>query len=161
MLAATTFCMIVILAGNNSIPSQIFQPLLGSTVSNSTKENKTVEEILASLKYRDKSTLTRQEKKILKQEFKNQLKIYTVAKLSGNKGDAGDAGLIILAIVAALGLLYLVAALSCSLSCNGSDGAAVAVVVLGTAAIVLGLVFVIKSINRKSRSKVETQAPLG
>lgn len=159
MLAASTFGMILVLAGNKSLPAQLLQPLAGSTVSISTAENKTAAEILASLKYRDKSTLTRSEKRILKQEFKNQLKIYAAAKLSGNKKASGDAGLIILAIVAALGLLYLVAALSCTLSCNGSDGAAVAVVLLGTAAIVLGLIFVIRSINRKSRRKPETLVP--
>jgi energy-coupling factor transporter transmembrane protein EcfT len=159
LLAASTFGMILVLAGNKNLPAQLFQPLVGSTVSISTSENKTAAEILESLKYRDKSTLTRPEKRVLKQEFKNQLKIYAAAKLSGNKKASGEAGLIILAIIAALGLLYLVAALSCTLSCNGSDGAAIAVVLLGTAAIVLGLVFVIRGINKRSRRKIETQAP--
>jgi hypothetical protein len=159
MLAASTFGMILVLAGNKNLPAQLFQPLVGSTVSISTTENKTAAEILESLKYRDKSTLTRPEKRILKQEFKNQLKIYAAAKLSGNKKASGEAGLIILAIIAALGLLFLVASLSCSLSCNGSDGAAIAVVLLGTAAIVLGLVFVIRGINKRSRRKIETLVP--
>lgn len=159
-LAATTFCMIMVFAGNSGVLQPLFQSSLASSVSVTTnKENKTAAEILASLKYRDKSTLTRQEKRILKQEFKTQLKIYTVAKLSGDKRASGEAGLIILAIVAALGLLYLVAALSCSLSCNGSEGAATVVAVLGVAAVIVGLVFVIRSINRKSNRKIETQTP--
>ena len=162
-LAAATFCMVMMLAGNNRISLTLFPSSFASNISVTTKnkEDKTAAEILASLKYRDKSTLTRQEKRILKQEFKNQLKIYTVAKLSGNKKGAGGAGLIILAIIAAVGLLYLVAALSCSLSCNGSEGAAAAVAILGVAAVIVGLVFVIRSINRKSNKKIETQAPGG
>jgi len=160
-LAASAFCMVMILAGNKNSSLTILPSSLANNVSVSTKEKESqpASEILASLKYRDKSTLTRSEKKILKQEFKKQLKNYAVAKLSGNKKEAGDAGLIILTVIAAVGLLYLVAALSCSLSCNGSDGAAVVVALLGTAAIILGVIFVVRKItNRTPKVKTETQS---
>ena len=126
-----------------------------AAASTTTAINPTAEEILASLKYRDKSTLTRQEKRILKAEFKNQLKVYAVAKLKGRKDDAGKAGLIILTIVAALGLLYLVAAIACNLSCNGSDAAALVVGILGTALIIWGDIAVVRRISRGPKKKDE------
>ncbi len=107
-------------------------------------------EILASLEHRDKHSLTRSEKKILRKEFKFQMKEYIGGKLSGNSQRADDAGLIILAVIGALGLFYLVLSLSCSLSCNGNDGAAAAVALIGGAAIALGLIFIIRGIRRKN-----------
>lgn len=158
-LAASTFCMIVSLSNNRTVSTTIFNTTHASSHTPVTagKEKPTAQEILASLKDRDKSTLTKTEKRILKKEFKDQIKIYAKAKLTGNKKAAGDAGLIILAIVAALGLLSLLAVLSCSVSCNGSEGAAIVIAVLGSAAIILGLILVIKRINRGPKEKeVET-----
>ena len=77
--------------------------------------------------------------------------IYGKAKLSGNKSEGDKAGLTILAIIAALGLAFLVGALACNLSCSGSDGAAIAVAVIGLGAIVWLLVVVLKSINKKKK----------
>jgi hypothetical protein len=149
MIATCSFVMIGTWV-NTNLPVAIST----ATVSAATTTiNPTAEEILASLKYRDKSTLTRQEKRILKTEFKQQVKIYTVTKLKGHKDDAGKAGLIILTIVAALGLLYLVAALACSLSCNGSDAAALVVGILGTALIIWGVIAVIRRISRGPKKK--------
>jgi hypothetical protein len=128
---------------------------IAAAAATATTIKPTAEEILASLKYRDKSTLTRQEKRILKAEFKNQLKVYAVAKLKGHKDDAGKAGLIILTIVAALGLLYLVAALACNLSCNGSDAAALVVGILGTALVIWGVIAVVRRISRGPKKKDE------
>lgn len=158
-LAASTFCMIVCLANNQSVSTTIFNTTNASSNSSvvAGKETPKAEQILASLKYRDKNTLTKTEKRILKKAFKDQLTIYAKAKLTGNKNAASDAALIILAIVAALGLLYVVVALACSISCNGSEGAAIVLAVLGSAAIILGLVLVIKRLNRGPREKeVET-----
>jgi len=159
LLAAATFGMVVCLAADNENVFRFYTTSFANltSVSIKGKEKSTANEILASLKYRDKSTLTRSEKKILRQEFKKELKLYTIAKLSGKKDEAGNAGLIILAIIAALGLLYVLAALSCSISCSGSEGAAVLVVVLGTAAIVVGLIVVIRAIKRGSKKKQITE----
>jgi hypothetical protein len=125
LLAASTFCMLLCLANKNT-GSVYFSPSASASSGINIKETKkpTAAEILASLAYRDKSTLTRSEKRILKQEFKTQLKNYAIAKLSGNQAEGDRAGLIILAIIVALGLLYLVAALSCGIACNGSGGVA-------------------------------------
>jgi hypothetical protein len=81
-----------------------------------------------------------------------QLKKYAVAKVTGDKKAGDNAGLIILAIVGALGLLILVGALACNISCNGGTGGAIAVALLGTAAVVIGLIAVIRSIKRKSQT---------
>ena len=160
LLALSTFGMVTGIAASGEISFGSLSPLYANTPSaiNNKKKDPTAEQILASLKYRDKSSLTRVEKRILKNEFKKQLKIWTLAKISGNKEEGGKAGLLILAIVGAVGLFFLVASLSCSLSCNGSDAAAVVVLLLGTAAIVLGLLAVIRSINRKKRKEIEPKA---
>lgn len=159
LLALSTFGMVTGIAASGEISFGTLSPLYASTPSaiNNNKKDPTAEQILASLKHRDNSTLTRAEKRILKAEFKKQLKIWTLAKISGNKEKGGQAGLLILAIIGAVGLFYLVAALSCSLSCNGSDAAAIVVLLLGTAAIVLGLIAVIRSINRQKRKRIESQ----
>ena len=54
----------------------------------------------------------------------------------------------ILAIIGAAGLLYLLAALACTISCNGAEGAAIVVGVLGTAAIIFLFVKLMKHLNR-------------
>ena len=158
LLVLSTFGMVTGIAASGEISFASLSPLYASTASAiHSNGDPTAAEILASLKHRDKNSLTRAEKRILKTEFKRQLKIWTLAKISGNKEEGGKAGLVILAIVGAVGLFYLVAALSCSLSCNGSDAAAVVVLLLGTAAIVLGLLAVLRSIKRKRKRTIETQ----
>lgn len=153
LLAASTFCMILCLATKNTVSVSIFQPASASNGINLTKETKkpTAEEILASLAYRDKSTLTRAEKRILKQEFKTQLKNYVAAKLAGNKAEGDRVGLIILAIIGALGLLFLLASLSCSIACGGSEGLAIAFLIVGAAGIIWGLIAVIRNIKRNNK----------
>ena len=118
----------------------------------------TAEEILASLKYRDKSTLTKAEKRILRKEFKKQVKIYIKAKLSGNKDQADQTFLIILAIAAAVGLFILLTALACSVSCGGAEGLAIALMIIGTGAIVIGTVFLIRAIQGGRTRPTKTPA---
>lgn len=105
----------------------------------------TVQQILASDK--TKESLSRQEKRVLKKEFFKQLKVYATAKVRGDKKEGDDAWKIILAIVAALGVAYLLAAIVCSLSCNGSDAAAIILALLGTAGLIWALVVIIKRIK--------------
>jgi O-antigen/teichoic acid export membrane protein len=93
------------------------------------------------------------EKKILKKEFKKQLKLFAKAKILGQKQKADRSIAIILTIIAAVGLLYVVTALACGLACNGAETAAILVGILGFVAIIIGTVFVIRSINRKHRQR--------
>ncbi len=149
LLAACSFVCFTTIANNlESVSPSSFSLYASVPVTEPTAK-----QILSSLSYRDKNSLSRLEKRILKKEFKHQLGVYAKSKLMGNNEKAENAALIILTIVAALGLMALLAALVCSISCNGADGAAVLVAILGTAAIVWGVVVVIKRIKRKPKKK--------
>lgn len=156
LLALSTTLLVCYAANSATAPTNLPNSLYASGHNSSVQPgDPTAQEILASLKNRVKSTLSKQEKRILKREFKTQLKNYVKASITGNKSKAGEAGLIILTIIAALGLLYLVAALACNLSCNGMDGAAIAVGLLGTIAIVWATIAIIRRINRGPKKKEE------
>lgn len=143
------FFAVAVLANRLNVvsPSPVYASSLGLKFSKDKKP--TAGQILESLKYRDKSTLTRAEKRILKTEFKTQFKKHLFAKLSGDKEASKRTWLIILAIVAALGVTVLLGALSCSIACGGADAAAVIVGVLGLAGIIWGTTAIIRNIKRK------------
>lgn len=111
--------------------------------------------LIESFQKGEKTKFTAKEKRIIKKEFNHQLLQYAKSKVTGNTSTADQVALIILACIAAVGLFYLVAALACTISCNGSDAAAIVVLVLGTAAIIWGLVVIIRSILRKKRLKTQ------
>lgn len=150
-LAACTFIMMVCITNNQLYPITTASAHASSNII--VSKSPTAEEILTSLKYRDKKTLTKPEKKILKREFKKQLKVFANATLSGNKKDADDAALIILVIIGAIGLTLLLSALVCSISCGGADGLAVAVALLGLTAIIWGSTVLIRRIKSGPRNK--------
>jgi len=124
----------------------------GSTI---IKHPPSAQEILNSNKTR--GSLTSKEKRILKKEFFKQLKVYAAATVTGNKAKADEAWKIILAIIALLGLLFLLSALVCSISCNGSDVAAVIIAVLGLAGLIWGFVALMKSIHRGQKKPKEVK----
>jgi hypothetical protein len=95
--------------------------------------------------------LSRHEKKMLKREFFKQCVRYAKARATGDSVSGGQAVLIILTIIAAVGLLYLLAGLACSLSCSGMDGLAILVAVLGITGIVFGTIGLIHVIRRKRK----------
>ncbi|MEO6456524.1 MAG: hypothetical protein ABIN97_20780 [Ginsengibacter sp.] len=149
ILSACTFIIILTIVNNQDT----IKPSLSSAgfASIIKKHPAKAEEILASLSYRDKSSLTRMEKRILKKEFVKQLKIYAIAKVNADKENANNSLAIILTIIVAIGLLGLLAAIVCNLSCSGADVAAGIVGILGLVAIIWGSVLVINHINRKSK----------
>ena len=98
-----------------------------------------------------KPSLIKQWKKKLKENIRTIRKEYKEA----SPGER--AALIVLTLIVALALLFLVLNLSCSLSCSGSDGAALVVALLGTALIVFFAVRVIKRINRGKPRKVTNE----
>jgi hypothetical protein len=63
----------------------------------------------------------------------------------------GQIALIFLAVVLAAALLYLVLALSCSIACAGSDGAAILVALLGSAGVIFLFVRALRGIRRMRR----------
>jgi len=95
---------------------------------------------------------SKSERRILKEELKYQFHSYKKAKEAHQKKDATNAVIIILTIIGALIMLYLVAALSCSLSCNGNEAASVIVLVLGVAAIIFGCVAIGRSLKKKKKA---------
>ncbi|HMK19661.1 MAG TPA: hypothetical protein VK492_15775 [Chitinophagaceae bacterium] len=155
VFALSFFGLVVCLTVSDENISTFFPDISAST-SPSVEKSKTkpkAAEILASLEHRDKSSLTRSEKRVLKKEFKKQIGIYVTAKITGEKEKSDQTLLIILAIIAALGLFLVVAALACTLGCNGSGTGAIAVAVLGTAAIVFGLIVLIRAIEQKGKKQ--------
>lgn len=136
----------------NNIETQ--QPLPALAIGASTAHVKpTAKEILESLKHRDKSSLTRQEKKILRKELFRQLKIYTISAAKDDKEAKKHAGLIVLTIIGALSITLTLAALVCAIACNGSEVAAIVVGIIGLAAIIWGMIAIINSITGKTKKK--------
>jgi hypothetical protein len=86
---------------------------------------------------------------------KKEISIPKIKKQDDPKKKSKDdkVGLTIVASLIFLGLLYLLAALSCSISCSGLEGLAVAVGIGGGIGLVIGFVAVIKSIFGKGRKK--------
>lgn len=152
-LAACSFAMITTLVNS---PDTLFDSSLTSYGSSRPVIHPpTAAEIINSLKTRSKESLTRPEKRILKKEFFKQLKTYAIAKLTGDKEKSGEAMKIFLVILGAVGLIYLLSALVCNLSCSGSDTAAVIAGLAGLAAIIWLVVVLIKRIKRGQKTKIE------
>jgi len=108
---------------------------------------------------RDKHSLTRVEKRILKAEFRDQMRIFIKAKLTGDRQAAGNAGAILLVILIAIGLGILLGFAACSLACNGAEGAAIALSVLGGLGIIIGGILIIRNIRRKRPEKGTPDSP--
>lgn len=156
-LAASAFCMVVYL-GNH--PDRLFQfyPSLNATVTSEPslptdsikREYKSVTAFATSLKNENGNNLKwKERKKLLKEQIKG-------IKMANDLSSGEKTLLIILSVLVALGLLYLVAALSCSISCGGADALAVIVAIGGTALVIYLLVIVIRSINGKKKKKKQT-----
>lgn len=127
---------------NNADTRQTNAAVYGSRIIH----HPTAKEILESGKTR--ADLTKIEKRILKKEFFKQAKLYAAYSISGDKAKAGEAWKIMLAIIGMIGLLLLLAALACSLSCGGNDTAAVLVGILGLVGIIWGFTALVKRIKR-------------
>lgn len=163
ILIGSTFLMLTFF-GNHRLNPFDNSILFASTVNSyslpkdSTKAYKSVEDFKKSLYDESGKPLKwKERKKLLKEQVKAIKKDKTIS-------DGGKVGLIILCVLLALILAYGVAALACSLSCAGSDAAAVIVAVLGLGGIVLLTIFLIRSIIRKSKKEkakeVKEEKPL-
>jgi hypothetical protein len=156
VLICTTFFMFMYFGNRQVTPfsSSVFSASAINSFSlpkDSSKAYKSLEDFRESLKDENGKPLKLKErKKLLKQQIKAIKKDKTIS-------DGGKVGLIILCVLLALVLAYGVAALSCSLSCSGSEGAAVVVAILGLAGIALLTFFLIRGIVRKSRKEKEKE----
>ena len=118
-----------------------------SLPGDSTKGYKTADQFKKSLyDQHGKPLQWKERKKLLKQQVKAINKDKTMS-------DGGKVGLIILCALLALALTYGLAALTCSLTCSGSEGAAVVVGILGLAGIVLLTLFLVRAIVRKPKKE--------
>jgi hypothetical protein len=152
VLIGTTFMMFVYFGNRQVTPlNTIVFP--ASAVNSfplpkdTTKAYKSPEEFRKSLKDESGKPLKLTErKKLLKQQLK-------AIKKDKTTSEAGKVVLIILCVLLALVLAYGVAALSCSLSCSGSEGAAVVVALLGLTGIILLTFFLIRAILRGSKKE--------
>ena len=154
LLAASTFCMFIYL-GNHTDRVFQYDGLISSAMATNTIHPKdssgitwqSISAFSASLKDENGKLLKWKERKQL---LKEQVK---AIKKSGTKSDGGKALLIILSVLVAMGLIYGILALACSLSCGGSDILAVIVALGGTALIVWLLFVVIRKITGKKGKK--------
>jgi hypothetical protein len=161
VLASSTFLMIVFL-GNH--PDQLFRysPTLNAALSKSntslpgdslTSSYKSLNEFTASMKNENGKLLKwKERKKLLKAQI-------NAIKNSSEPSSGGKVALIILSVLVAAGLLYGVAALACSLSCGGSDAAAVVVGIGGAALVIFLLILAIKAILGKKKKGKITPSP--
>lgn len=149
IVGACSFMMVCFITNRYAAKTTI--PTEFSAVASSLpdrKEKTTAATILSSLSYRDKSTLTKSEKRILRTEFRQQLKAYTKAKLKKDDEQAAKIVLVILSIIGAVGLTFLLAGLACSISCGGAEALAALVFIAGLAGIIVLLIFVLKKIKQ-------------
>lgn len=144
IISVSSFMIVMTMVNNGDVVATQ-HPVYGSEAIEHPSK---AQEILASLKFRDASTLTHKEKRILRRELGRQLKTFLVAKAKGDKEKADNSWKIILAVIVALGLLALLIPLVCSLSCNGSDFLAILVAIAGVTAIVWLFIRVLHRIQR-------------
>jgi uncharacterized membrane protein HdeD (DUF308 family) len=153
LVACCSFFMVICGTYQLNTPVSITETAYATTIEKPLPyKYDAAKKLLEQFKTGEKTKFTAKEKRIIKKEFNYQLLQYAKAKITGDKTTGEQVALIILTCVAAVGLLFLVASLACSLSCNGSDAAAIVVALLGTVAVVWGAVAVIRAIKRK-RSK--------
>ena len=150
LLIACTFFMIVYCGNHfNQLPLNfatseaaiVFTP--ARSADSSVKGYKSIESFKASMKNSEGKKLKwKARKKLLKKQL-NEIEM--APELSTTEKIL----LTILSLAIAFGLFYLLAALSCSISCGGAEGLAIVVAVVGLAAIVLLLVWAFRKIYRK------------
>lgn len=137
VLAFSTFLMLT--AVGNQIPGFL-------EINISPKETRATLIVLKE-KPESKSAFPLKEvRKYAKNYFKKRLE-----KLQKEKAEGRQTLLIILTIIGALGLLYLLSGLACSISCNGAEGVAIAVFIAGLAGIVWLTILLIRKITGKRR----------
>jgi uncharacterized membrane-anchored protein len=162
ILAASSFCMIVyfgnheknIFQSNAEIQAAVSHPV-SLPGDSSVRAYKSIAAFNASLKDENGKSLSwKEKKKLLKQQVKEIKKAKDISP-------GGKVLLILLSVIVALGLLYLLAALSCSIACGGADTLAIIVFLLGTAAIIFFLVRIISRIIGKRAKRKKEGLPSG
>lgn len=150
VIISCSFFMVICLVMQLNRPSHLLQTTQAAVPADpSLYKSPEAQKLLEQFTSGQKKEFTAREKRIIRREFKYQLGQYAKAKLTGDKATGDKVGLIILACILAVGLMFLLLGLACSISCGGADGLAVVVAVLGTAGIIWGLIAVIHAIKKK------------
>lgn len=161
LLTASTFFMIVCIANHPAQSLQfsapVFNPVMGSipvVPKDSVKRSYLpLAELKKSMKDKNGKLLKwKERKKLLKTQVRA---IHRSAELS----DGGKAALIVLSILVAVALVVGIGALSCSISCGGSEGLAIIVFILGITGVAFLLVYVIKRITGKKKKDIKNPEP--
>lgn len=142
VVITSTFLMICFYGNLLNKPTPVF-PFSNSTQAVSYTVNHSV---IQSVNKDPGKTLTIKElRKELKKAFSQKKEIKKGWKIT----------LIILSILVAAGLILLLVALSCSIACNGSEALAIIVFLIGTAAVIFGVLKLIQYIsgNKRRREK--------
>jgi hypothetical protein len=153
LLIASTFCMIAYLGNRPETVSGFYSPVSGFVITHSMRDSvakgyKPIREFYNSLKDAKGNPLKwKERRKLLKEQIRGIKKDHELS-------DGAKITLTILSVLVAIGLFFLVLALSCNLSCSGYDGAALIVGLGGTALIIFLLVIAVRAISgRKRKSK--------
>ncbi|HUS01783.1 MAG TPA: hypothetical protein VMY77_08655 [Chitinophagaceae bacterium] len=158
-LAAVTYLMILF-AGNNwdhlfiNSESAKASKIIRIPRDSVTTNNILIKDFITSIKNMDVSKLSQKEKiRLIKKQIKQ-------VKQDNNTSKSDKTLLIVLSVLVALILLYGLAALSCSISCGGSEALAIVVALAGTFLIIFFLVKIIKRINNpRPKNKEENKMP--
>ena len=154
LLAASAFCMITYFANRPETFFQQYPALQAAVITNPAlpkdsiaRNYKLINEFNVSMKDENGKTLKwKERKKLLKEQVKE-------IKKAKDLSNGEKTLLIILSVLVAAGLIYAIAALSCSLSCSGSDAAAVLVGIGGTALVIILLLVALRAINGKNKKR--------
>ena len=151
ILGFSTFCLLIYI-GNR--PDKFF--LISSianassvsspaSVNDSLKTYKTISSFSSSIKDKNGKLLKwKERKKLLKEQIRE-------IKKSKGLSEGAKIALTVLSVAIALGLLYVAAALSCELSCSGSDAAALLVGIGGITLVIFFLVIAMRAIYHNGR----------
>lgn len=150
LLAGSSFLMIVYFGNHREVLFRYSLPFTKAMASTPvlprdsvSKTYKSIADFSVAMKDAGGKMLHwKERKKILKEQVR-------AIKKADDLSAGAKAGLIILSVAVALGLIYLIAALACNLSCGGSDVAAVIVGIGGTGLVIFLLVVVIRKILGK------------
>lgn len=112
-----------------------------------SSNKQTAAQIIQSLQYRDKKTLTRSEKRILKKELRREIKVYKKLP-KPQRPTAQDALLIFLIVLSGIGLLFGLSILVCGISCGGIPALAIILTLFGMGGIGVALYFIIRKLHK-------------
>ena len=151
-LGLITFLMIIYSGNNYKILFINNEAVNAFSIHHLSKDstlyyNPLIQNFIASIKNMDVSKLSLKEKKRI---IKHQIK---TIKHDKDISEGNKTLLIILSVIIALGLLFGLAGLSCSLSCSGSEALAIIVGIGGTFLIIFFLIRIIKRITNSHVKK--------